>query len=297
MASLRRCAFALALLLCVSFVHAQTHVSDLKTINPTFTTIDVPGAGETFVQGINTAGNMVGNYAATLQSPAHGFLSVNGVFSYLDYPGAYDTFTNGINDSGTIVGYAEFSGGTTALGFFYDGVSYTTFHRGNNSGTYALAIDNAGDAAGGSGSLGETIGFELRGNHFKSLSPPGSYVYVYATAINNLGEVVGWTATSVENGFAYKNGKYQTISVSGANDTEAHGVNDGGVIVGWYLMGSSVYGFAVMKGKYVSFGYPGAAGTLPSGINASGQIVGSYTFDFSTYHGFVTSPITTEDFG
>jgi len=61
-------------------------------------------------------------------------------------------------------------------------------------------------------------------------------------------------------------------------------------------MGSSVYGFAVMKGKYVSFGYPGAAGTLPSGINASGQIVGSYTFDFSTYHGFVTSPITAEDF-
>ena len=69
MTSRRSFAFAVALLLCAPFVHAQSDVSNVKTINPTFTTIDVPGAGETFVQGINTARNMVGNYAATLQSP------------------------------------------------------------------------------------------------------------------------------------------------------------------------------------------------------------------------------------
>ena len=83
----------------------------------------------------------------------------------------------------------------------------------------------------------------------------------------------------------------------GAGQTEAHGVNDGGMIVGWYAVGSSDYGFALMKGKYVSFGYPGAVGTFPNAVNVSRQVVGSYTFDYQTFHGFVTSPITSEDFG
>ena len=81
--------------------------------------------------------------------------------------------------------------------------------------------------------------------------------------------------------------------------TELLGVNDQGTVVGWYQQSSppyDFYAFALKNGKYLSFKYPGASGTFAIGINGSGQIVGEYTSDFSTYHGFVTSPITAADF-
>jgi probable HAF family extracellular repeat protein len=285
----------LCLVVLAPLLDAQT---DVKTINPTFTTIDVPGNwGLNDVRGINTAGDMVGAYATSNQSstPPHGFLLSGGSFTYLDFPGAYGTFLNGINDTDLIIGYATFNGGTTASGFFYDG-TYSSFSVGNNSATFAWATDNAGDAVGGAGTIYGTRGFAMRDKTFKMILPPGTHVYIYATGVNNLGEIVGWTTGTSDQGFAYKAGKYQTIAVPGAYDTEAWGVNDGGILAGWYDVGGTAYGFAEISGRYVSFAYPGAAGTFPSAINTSGQVVGSYTFDNNTYHGFVTSPITAEDF-
>jgi probable HAF family extracellular repeat protein len=44
---------------------------------------------------------------------------------------------------------------------------------------------------------------------------------------------------------------------------------------------------------YISLRYPGAVETFAYSINAAGQVVGGYTSDYQTFHGFVTSPITT----
>jgi probable HAF family extracellular repeat protein len=304
---LRFVLFSLVLVLAMRWVRIPTPVeaqepaapgpSDVKSVNPTFTTIDVPGDwGVTGVSGINSFGNMVGIYAKNNGGAGvHSFELVDGTFSYFDYPGAYGTFAGGINDSGTIVGYAESNGGLTAQGFFYDGTTFTPFQDGHLPSTLAMSLDNGGDVVGGKGDPGSTRGFEMRSGKFKNLSPPpsGQWVYVYATAINSLGEVVGWTDYD---GFDYGSGRYQTISFPGAAQTEAHGVNDSGIVVGWYLAESCACGFALVNGHFLSFGYPGATGTFPSAINASGQVVGSYTFDYQTFHGFVTSPITITDF-
>jgi probable HAF family extracellular repeat protein len=272
----------------------------IRTIYPTFTTIDVPGAGVTSVQGINTGGEMVGLYGASNnEQGTQGFLLSSGVFTYIEYPGAYGTNAYGINDSNLIAGAAYFNGGTTAQGFTYDGSAFTLFEDGNDSATFGLGINNGGDIVGGAGSVFATRGFELHKNRFKSVSPSGNSVYVYATAINNSGKIVGWytTNSSSESGFEYAHGDYVTISVPGAFATEAQSLNDNGVVVGWYIrLEGCTCGFALLNGKYLSFGYPGAMGTFPYGINRSGQVVGSYTFDNATYHGFVTSPITAEDF-
>src|SRR6516225_8913297 len=65
----------------------------------TFTTIDVPGARETFPNGINDAGQIVGYYYG------HGFLlDVDGSYTTIDVPGAHGTYAFGINASGQIVG-------------------------------------------------------------------------------------------------------------------------------------------------------------------------------------------------
>lgn len=297
---LRKQGFTLLLLVfCVLPAHAQEEepAAQIKTIFPTFTTIDVPEAGVTSVQSINTAGDMVGVYASMNTGPAHAFLLKNGVFTYLDYPGAYSTLAYGINDSDLIVGYAEFNGGTTAQGFKYNGTRFSLFNDGLNSATFGMGVNNSGFIVGGTGSIYETTGFQLRGASYKSIAPPGNYGYVYATAVNNLGDVVGWTASGVTDlGFAYSRGKYLTIAVPGATLTEAHGINDAGMLVGWYgPCSASSCGFVLADGRLLSFAYPTAKGTFAYGVNAAGQIVGSYTFDFDTYYGFVTDSIITTD--
>ena len=292
MTLLRGSAFVLCLLFSASLLRAQSNV---KTINVTFTTIDVPGAGVTGVYGINSAGDMVGYYGTDSNDPnKHGFLLSSGNFTYLDYPSAYATFAYGINDSGLIVGSAEFNGGLTAVGFSYDGSVYTPISDGGNTTTITYAINNAGEIVGGAGTAYTTKGIATRGNKFKNLNVPGTYSYVFASGVNKAGTIVGWAD---ENGFLCKNNVCQTLNFPGATETANDGVNDAGVVVGWYgIPGQCLCAFAMRNGKYLSFSYPGAAFTGAAAINNLGQIVGQYTFDYQTFHGFVTNPIAADDF-
>lgn len=267
----------------------------------TLTTVDVPGASVTGVTGINSAGDMVGDYGQSTLGALSGFLYSNGTFTYFDYPGQAVTVPGGINDSNLIVGLATQEPGqrSTVVGFLYDGTTFTTLHDGNNAVTNAYGINNAGTVVGAAGpDVDVWTGFEERSGQYKSVGLPGPCAYKYAAGINNLGEVVGFTICGLyENGYAVRNGKLQNIDYPGTTQNSVLGINDGGVIVGCYDKGGIFYAFAYLNGKYISFGYPGAEYTAASGINKSGQIVGSYTPDVqTTWHGFVTSPITTADF-
>jgi probable HAF family extracellular repeat protein len=266
-------------------------------VSLTFTTIDVPGAGYTQALGINSGGNIVGIYGQSTETDAHGFSSRAGTFTFFDYPGESITVPFGINDTGLIAGYA---GSLSAVGFVYDGVTFTLIRHGNDSFTTAFGINNANLLVGGFGDPGSTRGYELRGQKFKTLSPPpGGWIYVYAQGINNLGQIVGWDVGAGTNGFLFKDGTYQTISVPGALDTEAYGINDDGIIVGWNdacTPGCYSHGFALRAGKFIKIDFPGAEQSYALGISKAGQIVGAYQLADHVYHGFVTSPITGADF-
>lgn len=293
MASLRSYALAVALLLCATFAHAQADGSNVKTIHPTFTTIDVPGAGVTGVYGINSAGDMVGYYGATSNDPhKHGFMLKDGIFTFLDYPGATSTFAYAITDTGVVIGSADFSGGLTTLGFTYDGTTYTPIYVGGQGTTITYAINSIGDIVGGAGGPYATKAFELRGTKSRVLQVPGLYVYIFASGINKARTVVGWAD---EDGFICHNLTCQIVNYPGANQTANRGINDQSIVVGWYGSPACVCAFAVKNGKYVSFGYEGADFTGAAAINNSGEIVGQYTFDYQIWHGFVTDPITATD--
>lgn len=285
-------------LLCAPFVLAQLRV---ETITPTFTTIDVPGAVITNVLGINTAGDVVGNYSAGSSAPSHGFLYSGGIFTFLDYPGQYTTIAYGINDSGVISGSAFADDASNIVGFLYDQITFTTIGAPGKAATVVYGINSAGNVVGGEGtSLSSTKAFELRGARFKNITPPGTYLYAYGSGINNLGEVVGFTLNgSYANGFSYSGGKFHAINFPGPTlMTLALGVNDSEIVVGSYEgcnPSCADHAFIFMRGKYISFDYPGAVATFADGINASGQIVGSYTLDGTTFHGYVAAPITTVD--
>src|SRR5438132_101753 len=151
MKSLRILPFALAYLVLSPVLLAQS-ASTVKQASLTFTTIDFPGQAITNIHGINTAGDMVGNYAATTNLPSHGFLYSNGIFPTIDYPGGDDTLAIGINDSNVISGNALINQSTGAAGFLYDGTKFTTIHAPGQSATLVYGINNAGVVVGADGS-------------------------------------------------------------------------------------------------------------------------------------------------
>jgi probable HAF family extracellular repeat protein len=285
-------------LLCVALVQAQSHVATVTTINPTFTTIDVPGAVVTYITGINSAGNIVGYYGqSTYRQPLHGFEYANGVFTYFDYPGAGITIPTGINDSGVIAGYEGDLYSIFDNGFTYDGTTFTQIKVGANSRTFLWGIDNAGALAGGAGTANATRAFVKESGRLKALNFPGPYTYAYATGINSLGQIVGWTTEgSAEDSYLYVNKKFTKIDVPAATFTAAFSVNDNGLVVGYYDDQAQLFCFAYYKASFVSFGYPGAVVTAAYGVNITGQVVGTYSLDNQTYHGFITSPVTSADF-
>jgi len=271
----------------------------VRTIYPKFTTIDVPGAKVSGISGINKSGVMVGAYGPNTSGPTSGFSYANGTFTYFDYPGNMDTSPAGINDSGLIVGSTTDGPGLPVIGFLCDGTTFTPLQDGDEFVTYAFGINNAGTVVGMAGSsVNATTGFEERGGKYKTITLPGGCPYNFIQAINSFGELAGHTVCGIyQYGYTVKGGRLGNVDFPGAQETAAVGINDDGLIVGSYVIpGGCFCAFALKNGKYISFAYPGAIYTAAMGVNSSGQVVGGYTFDYDTYHGFVTSPITADDF-
>ncbi len=105
----------------------------------------------------------------------------------------------------------------------------------------------------------------------------------------------------VPHAFTKKGKQFTTIRVPGAEQAEASGINNEGVIVGTY--GDAVGGFhafvyqATTK-TVITLDVPGASFTTASGINNNGHIVGSFDdIHHATTHGwrFVNGVFTTID--
>jgi hypothetical protein len=170
MACLRRFSLLSLLFLWVSLSNAQV----------TFTTIDVPGAGFTGVEGINTAGDMVGYYGTNGSYPAHAFVLRDGNFTFFDQPGSSSTSATGINDSGLIVGYAD--AGSHAVGFMYDEIGFTPIRYGNSGDTFPIALNNAREVVGSTGTLDGSKGFVFRRDHFRDVNFPGGAITLWRLA-------------------------------------------------------------------------------------------------------------------
>lgn len=155
-----------------------------------FTTIDVPGAIATEAHGINSAGQIVGEFGG---GHGHGFVrTAAGAFATIDVPGAIGTSADGINDAGQIVGVywktlnLEWGGLVrTAEGVL------TTFDVPGASLTAAKGINGAGQIVGwffdgrlGYGFLRATSGV------FTTIAVPRA-TETRAEGVNDTGLIVG----------------------------------------------------------------------------------------------------------
>ncbi len=255
-----------------------------------YTTVDVPGAITTVVNGINSSGEVAGYYTTSPGGPLHSFTWSNGTFSYIDYPGADWTWATSINDGGTVVGLV--TKGRSESGFSYDGANFTLIAYPGAKSSAVEGTNNAGDVAGFFVQGKYDRAFSRIGTQYQLISPPGKFLQVIAYGINNFDEIVGTEGTGTNTkGFDYRNGQFTTVAVPGALETSAFGINDSGVIVGWFLGTSNpLYnGFTLSGGVYTTISVPAAVKTYVMGINNGGQLVGTYEDSQSIFHGFFTN--------
>lgn len=264
-------------------------VTPLLLAQGTYEQIDVPGASETYIFGIDTAGDMVGYYGDI--SGSHGFLLSNGVLTTLDVAGATFTYAIGINDRGKIVG------GSSSGGFIYD-IPTSTYAVRSPAGFGAInaqAINNAGVVVGTAWNQQQfrSTGFELSGHELLKI-PPHSAISSYGSSINNLGNIVGivgWNPQDHANSFLCSQGNCKEI-LSGLRNPQAYGINDSGEIVGGYdpVSGQQPSGFVNQSGKTTQLQFPGQSGTFALGVNNHGEVVGFFTDSDNSIHGFSWTP-------
>ena len=150
-----------------------------------FTQIDVPGASQTLAYGINSAGQIVGNFFDS--TGGHGFLYNGSSFTQIDVPGAHTTGVTGINDAGQIVG------GFGDHSFLYTGGRFTQIDVPGAINTSASGINNVGQIVGFfSGDNTGDHSFLYTGGSFTQIDVPGANDTL-ARGINNAGQIVGST--------------------------------------------------------------------------------------------------------
>jgi probable HAF family extracellular repeat protein len=256
--------------------------------NPTFTTIDFPGATGTQTWGINPRGDIIGLYTLTDKS-THGFLLSGDRFIAIDYPGSAVTLANGINPAGDVVGEFGLTLTDAHRGFLLsaDG-KFTTIDYPGATFTSAIGINPRGDVVGGY-TLADNLnhGFLLSAGKFTAIDYAGASVTVI-NGMNARGDVVGgYTLSGVSHAFLLSAGIYTSIDYPSAAFTTATGVNSSGDIVGRYRDAGGVnHGFLLSRGQFSTLDFPGATFTGATSITPTGDIVGRQTSAGIT-HGFL----------
>lgn len=224
--------------------------------------------------GINSAGTIAGYFGSGAPNatpppftlhPNQGYTVVPpytaGSFTAENYPGSAQTQVIGINNAGITVGfYADSNGATTPnfFGFVDQSGTFTQVKDPNTPATgptnnQLLGVNNGDIAAG-----------------FYTDGAGNNHGYLYDIGAKSFTEL---TLPAADN----------------ATSVTATGVDDAGVIVGFFFNGTATQGFIDSNGTFANFEANGSINTMILGINNSGQAVGVYQDGGGFNHGFVYS--------
>jgi uncharacterized membrane protein len=231
-----------------------------------FVSIDVGGAVETQVRGVNKYGEIVGffrvaNSACPVQGPSlqvpscnvRGFKIENGRLVKLMVPGSVSTAIMGVNDKGDLVGFYLKPDTKCSPGIYH---GFLWLHT-----NVVKTIDYPGTA--------------FCGNERSWNVPMG---------INYAGTVVGTLWNIVDGlpagGFVWKNGKFSVMDLGEPGYCYAcsgvYGISNNGIIVGsaWRTMGIPMWAGYLKQGITDDFFVKTQDDTFPTGINNATDIVG-----------------------
>jgi len=250
--------------------------ADAPPITFKFTTINVPGAVQTFPGGINNAGIVVGGYEDNSQV-FHGYILSETKLTNVDDPKGVGTLCSNLplNGAVAVVGYYIASNGNS-VGFMYKNGVFTDISGPKGTTTSAaFGINDSGAIVGDyTDANGITHGFLLKGTKYITLDVPGALSTV-AYDINNTGNIiVSWEDSKGAYKSSLYNGRtYKTIDVPGATQSVAQGINSASDVV-YEWSSSGIHAALLQAGQYYKFNYPRAVITNGSGINDKSTIVG-----------------------
>lgn len=248
----------------------------------TLQALSVPWApnADTFVQGINNRGAIVGNCTFVAFKR-----NANGTFE----PPIFDpntgqngsTVANGLNDSGVIAGYYFNGNQTNFPGFLRINGIFNDYYVVPGRNTLIRGINNKGDLVGkATGSDGLLHGFISINGVVSEVDFPGGN----ATRPNGIsadGTIVGsFRRHRMTMAFLRgPAGNYAAIRIPGAIDSTAYGVNNAAhKIVGEYGTSGQTHGFVYdyITGDITTVDWPDPKTyhTVITGINSHGVIVG-----------------------
>jgi probable HAF family extracellular repeat protein len=182
--------------------------------------------------------------------------------------------------------------------------------------TTGRGINNHGDIVGAYSIGGPRHALLIKKGQYIPIAPDSilGINYSEATSINDRGDITGQMID--ENGFVHGflviDGAVTILDVPGASDTFALGINDSGLVVGyWDLLNPDFsyqanLGFTWQDGAFIDtqINFPGAVGALPGsalfGVNSRGDLSGVWLPDLNGIieHGFVcpkTAPCFSYD--
>jgi probable HAF family extracellular repeat protein len=246
-----------------------------------------------FATGINAQQKVIGEFVDV--GDPHAFIYWNGVPRESDL-GAGTTFLTAINDIGQIVGTADIyppEGGSDTKFAFLEQPNFTFIQLPtlNGSMIHPAVINDLAQIAGdvqysdANGVLhSDAVITQPGGTNPRDLGNLGGAAY--ATGVNILGQVVGYSATTNGNtyGVLYSQGEIINLGLPKGETAPqfssfATGINDFGVIVGYSKSSSDARGLVYVKGQWydlndrVNATGKGFTITEAIGINNRGQIV------------------------
>jgi uncharacterized membrane protein len=285
--------------------------------DPTFTSLDYPGAVFTAADDINTSGQISGWYIDT-SGVFHGFVLDNGNYTSITFPGAPHTSVLGINADGDVVGaynLKEVGLQKDVHGYVLRNGVFTSIDFPGAAQTRAIGINHAGDIVGlyADQQSGKHHGFLLSGGVFTSIDFPGSS-YTDVWKVNDNGDIAGRYQTGGDEKFhLFRLSGGTFVSIPDLTDaaqmaptsvcSHHSGMNGAGEIVTAFCdskpvqnnnfnenMLSNLHGLLWSGGAYTPIDFPQAIATLAFGISVDGNIVGSYQDAGGRFHGYLRVP-------
>jgi len=251
------------------------------------TQIDVSGAKSTAAMGINSRGDIVGQFT-NVANATHGFLMDHrtGQVTVIDAPGSTTTAI-GINPQGDIVGRVD------THGYLLRNGQFATLQFPGSTSTAGGGINARGDIVGIYNAGTVSHGFTLIDGVYASVDVPGA-TNTSVVGIDDSGDVAGnyVTPDGVTHGFITKGSEFITVDWPGANFNYVRGITSGGHLArGSFSTDKNlvfVHGFLYEDGALTQFDYPGSVTTATYGVNTRGDFVGRFNTDGGTlFHGYV----------
>lgn len=251
------------------------------------------GGVESYGWGINASGQVTGS-SLTNGGKYHAFVYSNGVMRDIDTLDSEYSVGHGINVNGQVTGFnlTPISGQNTSQAFLYSNGVMTNLWPG----TKAYGINSVSQIAGYWSSAGTPFASLIENGTLTELTVFGQRVPSESLAINDNGQVTGWSIFSPygdRHAFIYSEGTMTDIGTLGGRGSFGSAINSKGEITGSsytppmqtsYCCAPVIqeHAFIYSNGQMIDLGSWGGS-SHGKGINDNGQVVGIAYYGYDAY--------------